>query len=183
MENGERAINRIACDEIGKRKLGSTWARCRERYHLHWLCEAALIYSGKTDLVVTVSWKRSWIFNSVLIKAVEPLKARDHMSANNSALCYLFLPFSSPFSFLFSSSLPLSRSLNKSLHFFNNPLLVKIHDLDGYATFLLIFRVLNATRFNTVLWFFQPEWLGKRCMKYFSQFCTDLVKRSLPGQL
>lgn len=80
------------------RKLGENMALCWERYHLQRLCKTALIYRGKTDLVVTVSWKRSWIFNSVLIRVVEPLKVRGHMSANNLTLRYitLFIFFSSP---------------------------------------------------------------------------------------
>lgn len=88
-----RLIKLVAARYRRKRKLGENMALRWERYHLQRLCKTALIYRGKTDLVVTVSWKRLWIFNSVLIRVVEPLKVRGHMSANNLALRYITLFF------------------------------------------------------------------------------------------
>ena len=99
--------------QAGKRKLGENMAFCWERYHLQRLCKTALIYRGKTDLVVTVSWKRSWIFNSVLIRVVEPLKVRGRMFANNLTLRYITLFYfffppksKSPKSFFFLHLVP-----------------------------------------------------------------------------
>lgn len=125
-----RLIKLVAARYRRKRKLGENMALRWERYHLQRLCKTALIYRGKTDLVVTVSWKRLWIFNSVLIRVVEPLKVRGHMSANNLALRYITLFFFFSFSFPPKSKSPKS--------FFYISFLVKIFDF-AYTYFVISF--------------------------------------------
>lgn len=138
--------------QAGKRKLGENMAFCWERYHLQRLCKTALIYRGKTDLVVTVSWKRSWIFNSVLIRVVEPLKVRGRMFANNLTLRYITLFYfffppksKSPKSFFFFTS---CSSVKKIFDF------TRIHIL--LSRFFLFIRKNKKRRESYVL--FRKKW-------------------------
>lgn len=122
------------------------------------LCETTLIYRGKTDPVVTVSWKRSWIFNLVLIRGVESLGLRGHTYTSNQRPCIY-----SPTDFLsfFCRTFPNIPFITISA--FRAPChlitLIKRHDCDRvhnlHETLTVSSRLLIKNKFLRVKTFFE----------------------------